>query len=66
MGRGELERGSGLNQELSLIRAVDTRWSSHYKTLLRLVDLYPSVAEVLKYVEKEGEKDVQQHQTSGL
>ncbi|XP_074378278.1 uncharacterized protein LOC141719800 [Apium graveolens] len=66
LGRGELETGSGLNQELSLIRAGDTRWSSHYKTLLRLVDLYPSVIEVLKYVEKEGERDVQQRQASGL
>ena len=66
MDCGELETGSGLNQDLSLIRAGDTHWSSHYKTLLRLVDLYPSVIEVLKYVEKEGEKDVQQRQASGL
>ena len=37
IGCGEKETGRGLNQELSLIRAGDTRWSSHYKTLLRLV-----------------------------
>ncbi|XP_017217046.2 uncharacterized protein LOC108194598 [Daucus carota subsp. sativus] len=66
MGRGELETGSGMNQELSLARAGDTLWSSHYQTLLCLDDLYPSVIEVLKYVEKEGEKDVQQCQASGL
>ena len=66
IGRGEVETGSGLNQELSLIRAGDTRWSSHYKTLLRLVDLYSTIMDVLSFVEKEGEKDLQQRQSNGL
>ncbi|KAL6538265.1 hypothetical protein OROGR_012253 [Orobanche gracilis] len=66
IGHGEIETGSGLNQELSLIRAGDTRWSSHYKTLMRLVDLYPTVMDVLDFVEKEGEKDLQQRQANGL
>ncbi|XP_076941255.1 uncharacterized protein LOC143610743 [Bidens hawaiensis] len=48
----EFGTGSGLNQELSLSRAGDTRWSSHYKTLDRLVTLYPSVMEVLEYIEQ--------------
>ncbi|XP_059315457.1 uncharacterized protein LOC132066087 [Lycium ferocissimum] len=29
---GEVHTGSGLNQELGLQRAGDTRWSSHFKT----------------------------------
>ena len=66
IGCGEKETGRGLNQELSLIRAGDTRWSSHYKTLLRLVDLYEEVIDVLDYVEKMGEKDVQKRQANGL
>jgi hypothetical protein len=37
IGSGQL--GSGLNQEQSLQRADDTRWSSHYKTLQRLSSL---------------------------
>ncbi|XP_076929537.1 uncharacterized protein LOC143593981 [Bidens hawaiensis] len=39
----EFETGSGQNQELSLARAEDTRWSSHEKMMTRLVSLYPSV-----------------------
>jgi hypothetical protein len=30
---GQLETGTGLNQEQCLQRPGDTRWSSHYKTL---------------------------------
>ncbi|XP_076954773.1 uncharacterized protein LOC143629366 [Bidens hawaiensis] len=41
----EVETGSEKNQELSLARAGDTRWSSHEKTILRLLTLYPSVIE---------------------
>ncbi|XP_076886823.1 uncharacterized protein LOC143536794 [Bidens hawaiensis] len=51
----EVETGSGKNQELSLARAGDTRWSSHEKTILRLLTLYPSVIDVLEYIEKSGE-----------
>ncbi|KAJ9558142.1 hypothetical protein OSB04_012756 [Centaurea solstitialis] len=42
IGSGEIETGSG---------AGDTRWGSHYKKLLHLVDLFPYVIEVLQYVE---------------
>ncbi|XP_077215942.1 uncharacterized protein LOC143850597 [Tasmannia lanceolata] len=31
---GELSNGQGLNQETTLKRAWDTRWSSHYRTLV--------------------------------
>ncbi|XP_076941694.1 uncharacterized protein LOC143611369 [Bidens hawaiensis] len=43
----EVETGSGKNQELSLARAEDTCWSSHEKTILRLLTLYPSVIDGL-------------------
>ncbi|XP_076883680.1 uncharacterized protein LOC143532532 [Bidens hawaiensis] len=52
IGHEEVETGSGLNQEISLARAGDTRWSSHHKTLVRLVQLYPSIIEVLAYIQK--------------
>ncbi|XP_042027293.1 zinc finger MYM-type protein 1-like [Salvia splendens] len=51
---GELESGSGLNQELSLKRPGDTRWSSHYKTLLNIMDLFSTIFEVLTMI---GKKD---------
>ncbi|XP_039134155.1 uncharacterized protein LOC120271531 [Dioscorea cayenensis subsp. rotundata] len=44
----ELASGKGLNQEISLKRASDTRWGSHYGTLLNLIILFLSVIDVLK------------------
>ncbi|KAD3640818.1 hypothetical protein E3N88_30041 [Mikania micrantha] len=62
----ELETGSGLNQEMSLARPGDTRWNSHYKTLSRLITLYPKVMEVLKYVEETGVNLASAKQADGL
>ncbi|XP_045791578.1 zinc finger MYM-type protein 1-like [Trifolium pratense] len=53
---GEISSGHGLNQESTLTRAGDTRWGSHYGTLLRLVSLFPSVCDVLDTIVKEGSK----------
>ncbi|XP_076896247.1 uncharacterized protein LOC143549156 [Bidens hawaiensis] len=62
----EVETGSGKNQELSLARAGDTRWSSHEKTILCLLTLYPSVIDVLEYIEKSGEFSNYQNESRGL
>ncbi|KAK1423503.1 hypothetical protein QVD17_18806 [Tagetes erecta] len=62
----KVETGRGKNQELSLARAGDTRWSSHEKTLLRLLALYPSVIDVLEYIETSGEDSAHQSQAHGL
>ncbi|XP_052111539.1 uncharacterized protein LOC127742852 [Arachis duranensis] len=51
---GEVVSGCGLNQEIALKKARDTRWGSHYGTILRLISLFPSVVNVLEYVEKNG------------
>ncbi|XP_076940872.1 uncharacterized protein LOC143610220 [Bidens hawaiensis] len=53
IGSGILETGIGLNQELSFIRPGDTRWNSHYKRLLRLVDMFPSIMRVVEHVKEE-------------
>jgi Domain of unknown function (DUF4371) len=34
---GEIEMGSGLNQELGLSRAGETRWGSHYGSITNLI-----------------------------
>ena len=44
---GEIESGSGLNQEMGLARPGDTRWGSHYKTILHIIDMYSTIREVL-------------------
>lgn len=47
---GELYTGKGMNQEMSLARAGDTRWGSHYNTITRLFDLWNPVQEVLQAI----------------
>jgi hypothetical protein len=66
IGGGQLSTGTELNQEQSLARAGDTRWSSHYKTLKRISSLFTDVSEVLQYVEKEGPTDAKKRQARGL
>ncbi|XP_066310904.1 uncharacterized protein [Miscanthus floridulus] len=44
---GELESGSGLNQEMGLPRPGDTRWGSHYKTICSIIAMYSSIHDVL-------------------
>lgn len=66
IGKGEICTGTGLNQELSLQRPGDTRWGSHYRTLLGLSKMFPSVVKVLEYVEEDGADDSKRRQASGL
>ncbi|CAN6552117.1 unnamed protein product [Malus baccata var. baccata] len=40
----------GLNQETSLKRAGDTRWNSHYGTLISIISMFSSVVHVLQMV----------------
>ncbi|CAI8612368.1 unnamed protein product [Vicia faba] len=50
---GEIISGKGLNQETSLKRPADTRWSSHYATLVNLILMYSSVTGVLEMLKEE-------------
>jgi hypothetical protein len=50
---GEIETGKGMNQEMGLARPVDTRWGSHYKTILHVISLYPSIRKVLNKIGEE-------------
>ena len=65
---GELPSGQGLNQETSLKRSCDTHWSSHYNTLISLIDMFPSIIDVLDTIaengatsEQKGEADYLSH-----
>ncbi|XP_058727141.1 uncharacterized protein LOC131598572 [Vicia villosa] len=44
---GDISQGKGLHQSSSLARPGDTRWGSHYTTLIRLYQMWSSVLEVL-------------------
>ncbi|XP_019059728.1 PREDICTED: zinc finger MYM-type protein 1-like [Tarenaya hassleriana] len=66
INNGEISTGTGLNQDITLQRPGNTRWGSHYKTLLRLVELFSSIIEVLEYVENDGTDTVKRRQAYGL
>ncbi|GMP51274.1 hypothetical protein CsSME_00017564 [Camellia sinensis var. sinensis] len=40
LDNGELRSGRGLNQETSLKRAGDTRWGSHFGTIINLILMF--------------------------
>ncbi|KAH1227706.1 Zinc finger MYM-type protein 1 [Glycine max] len=54
LGKGEIPSGQGLNQETSLKRAIDTRWGSHYATLINLILMYSSIIDVLEIIKEDG------------
>ena len=39
--------------DMGLSRPGDTRWGSHYKTILHIVDMYPTILEVLVRIGKD-------------
>ncbi|KAI0492420.1 hypothetical protein KFK09_026692 [Dendrobium nobile] len=51
---GEITKGRGLNQEITLQRPGDTRWGSHYNSLISIILLFESIVEVLDIVTHEG------------
>ncbi|XP_024961539.1 uncharacterized protein LOC112501970 [Cynara cardunculus var. scolymus] len=66
IGKCEIDTGKGKYQEFSLIRAGDTRWGSHYKTILSLIAMFPNVVEVLRYVEEDGDNGFSRIQATGI
>ncbi|XP_076894212.1 uncharacterized protein LOC143546429 [Bidens hawaiensis] len=50
--KGEIKTGKGLNQEVSLVRAGDTTWGSHHRTIISLLRLFHEVVDVLRYIKK--------------
>ncbi|CAN1291987.1 Zinc finger MYM-type protein 1 [Linum perenne] len=54
LANGELETGRRLNQEMSLKRPCETRWGSHFGTLINLASIFSSVIEVLDDMLHEG------------
>jgi hypothetical protein len=47
---GEIFSGKGKHQRTSLVRPGDTRWGSHFTTLLRIENMWDSVMKVLSMV----------------
>ncbi|XP_059639575.1 uncharacterized protein LOC132281946 [Cornus florida] len=54
LNNGELSSGQSLNQSTYLIRQGDTRWGSHYGTLMSLITMFSYVIDVLEIIEEDG------------
>ncbi|XP_057464445.1 uncharacterized protein LOC130754290 [Actinidia eriantha] len=54
LNKGILSSGQGLNQETNLKRAGDTRWESHYDTLISLINMFSAVIDVLVMISEDG------------
>ena len=50
----EISTGRGLNQEMSLKRSGDTRWSSHYGVLVNLIHMFSFVIDVIETIIEDG------------
>ncbi|XP_042472157.1 zinc finger MYM-type protein 1-like [Zingiber officinale] len=55
--KGDIVTGKGKNQEISLKRPGDTRWGSHYMTIIRLMSTWTSILQVLENVYNDGTND---------
>ncbi|XP_070023378.1 uncharacterized protein [Nicotiana sylvestris] len=63
---GEVHTGSGLNQELGLQRAGDTRWGSYFKTVRNFISLFSSIVHVLGVLAIEGSNYHERSMTKSL
>ncbi|KAJ1266587.1 hypothetical protein BS78_08G163800 [Paspalum vaginatum] len=50
---GEIFKGRGLHQTTSLARPGDTRWGSHFTTLIRIESMWDSVVKVLSMIHED-------------
>ncbi|XP_042415423.1 zinc finger MYM-type protein 1-like [Zingiber officinale] len=55
--KGDIVSGKGKNQKIGLKRPGDTRWGSHYMTIIRLMSTWTSVLQVLENVYDDGIND---------
>ncbi|CAN6583365.1 unnamed protein product [Malus baccata var. baccata] len=47
----------GLNQEMSLMRPCDTRWNSHYGTIVSIIVMFEAVVEVVEWIKSDRNQD---------
>ncbi|XP_028065772.1 uncharacterized protein LOC114268755 [Camellia sinensis] len=62
----ELSSGQGLNQETNLKRTGDTRWGSHYGTLVSLASMFSTVINVLKMISEDSSNSKQRVEANVL
>ncbi|KAH0633980.1 hypothetical protein KY284_036766 [Solanum tuberosum] len=62
---GEVESGKGLNQELGLARAANTRWGSHYKSFKNFISMFGSITDVLDTIVVDSESIEEKAKATG-
>ncbi|KAH0739753.1 hypothetical protein KY290_038458 [Solanum tuberosum] len=62
---GEVESGKGLNQELGLARAANTRWGSHYKSFKNFISMFGSITDVLDTIVVDSESVEEKAKATG-
>ena len=50
LSHGEISSGRGLNQQTTLKHSGDTRWGSHYGSLLNLIHMFSPTIDVLEMI----------------
>ncbi|XP_060960704.1 uncharacterized protein LOC115723760 [Cannabis sativa] len=58
--------GRGLNQPISLKRVGDTRWGSHYDTLISVMKMFSSIIELLEIIVDDGSNSDQKGEAENL
>ena len=66
LDNGEISSGKGLNQETMLKRSSDTRWSSHYDSLLSLITMFLATIDLLEIIVDEGSSSEQKIEANNL
>ncbi|XP_024178762.2 zinc finger MYM-type protein 1-like [Rosa chinensis] len=56
---GQLQTGTGANQVCTLQRAAATRWSSHFRSIKSLIELFSSTKKTLNYMIEQGPLELQ-------
>ncbi|KAM6582917.1 hypothetical protein CsatB_009919 [Cannabis sativa] len=64
--RGEIASGRRLNQETNLKRPSDTRWDSHYATLVSFINLFSPITDVLGTIVDDARESEQKFEASNL
>ncbi|KAL5577492.1 hypothetical protein UlMin_019191 [Ulmus minor] len=61
---GDLSSGKGLNQEIGIKRPCDTRWGTHFGTLVSFITMFSSIVDVLEEIANDRLNSEQKHEAS--
>ncbi|XP_070660515.1 uncharacterized protein [Malus domestica] len=66
LNSGEFTSGKGKNQETTLKRAGETRWGSHFGTLVSIMTMFSSILDVLEVIADDGVSSQQRCEANNL